>query len=51
VGWPQFVAIVPKLAAIGLIWFLVGLALLLALASLAFSGHLILWYFRLLFGW
>jgi hypothetical protein len=21
------------------------------LASLAFSGHLILWYFRLLFGW
>jgi hypothetical protein len=33
VGWAQLVTIVPKLAAIGLIWFLVGLALLLARAE------------------
>jgi hypothetical protein len=33
VGWPQLVTVVPMLAAIGLIWFLVGLALLLARAE------------------
>jgi hypothetical protein len=33
VGWPQLVTVVPKLAAIGLIWFFVGLALLLARAE------------------
>jgi hypothetical protein len=33
VGWAQMVTVVPKLAAIGLIWFLVGLALLLARAE------------------
>jgi hypothetical protein len=33
VGWAQLVTVVPKLAAIGLIWFLVGLALLLARAE------------------
>jgi hypothetical protein len=33
VGWPQLVTVVPRLAAIGLIWFLVGLGLLLARAE------------------
>jgi hypothetical protein len=33
VGWVQLMSVVPNLAAIGLIWFLVGLALLLARAE------------------
>src|SRR4029450_10899056 len=33
VGWAQLVTVVPRLAAIGLIWFLVGLGLLLARAE------------------
>lgn len=33
VGWAQLATVVPKLAAIGLIWFVVGLALLLSSAE------------------